>query len=363
MNEMLSQQEIDALLRNMGSHTIPVTSLTPEEKDALGEIGNISMGTAATTLSRLLNQKVIISIPNVSTIALKELVEDYRESCVGIQILYTEGLKGSNLLILKEQDVKMIMDLLMGGDGTNIEVDLNDLHLSAISEVMNQMVGSSATSLASMIHKNIEISPPKAFIWDMTKLGLIDDLEMDEYVIKILFKFEIGNILNSEMIQLLQVPFAKELVQSLLKQMEAVPQISDDPPVRKAYTSAKSDKNPVQKATCSNDPTMVNVQQVSFQSFDQVDVNTSYSKDNIDLIMDVPLQVTVEVGKARKLVREILSLGNGSIVELDKVAGDPVDILVNGKLIAKGEIVVIDENFGVRIIDIINPVNRIQNMR
>ena len=176
MDGMLSQEEINALLNSMNTDsdsgspepaapepagtTDTLGDLTDIEKDAIGEISNISMGTAATTLSQLLNQKVNITTPKVSYATWDGLLKDYAEPCVCIQVYYTIGLEGNNLLILKESDVKIITDLMMGGDGTNTSGELSDLHLSAISEAMNQMMGSASTSLSSMLSKKIDISPP-----------------------------------------------------------------------------------------------------------------------------------------------------------------------------------------------------------
>jgi len=181
MNEILSQEEIDALLRGEIQITQDESvSLTPEEKDALGEIGNISMGTAATTLFTLLNHKVTITTPEVDVTTLSELAMQYPMPFVAVEIQYTEGFQGRNLLIVKEDDVKIITDLMMGGDGTNIGGELTELHLSAIGEVMNQMMGSSSTSLATMFGKNINISPPRVFIINFATENSCDLFESDE---------------------------------------------------------------------------------------------------------------------------------------------------------------------------------------
>ena len=164
MDGVLSQEEITALLQNgmdtaggaSGSAASASEEVSADERDTIGEIANISMGTAATTLFSLVNHKVDISTPVVAMATWEDIVSQYERPCVFIRIAYTVGLDGSNLLVLKEQDVKVITDLMMGGDGTNIDVELGEMHLSAISEAMNQMMGSAATSLSSMLNKVID---------------------------------------------------------------------------------------------------------------------------------------------------------------------------------------------------------------
>ena len=181
MDGVMSQEEINALL---SSGIIEAASpdpepeaeaaeqtdgelLTDQEKDAIGEISNISLGTAATTLFSLVNRKVTISTPVVSYANWSDICEEYERPCVFIRIGYTVGLDGSNIMVLKEDDVKVITDLMMGGDGTNTSGDIGELHLSAISEAMNQMMGSASTSMSSMLNKVIDISPPQADLVDL----------------------------------------------------------------------------------------------------------------------------------------------------------------------------------------------------
>ena len=218
MDGILSQEEISALLNDTGSENATQnTSLTDNEKDAIGEIANISMGTAATTLFSLVNRKVEISTPVVSLATWDDIVEAYERPCVFIRIAYTVGLDGNNLLILKENDVKIITDLMMDGDGTNTDGELGELHLSAICEAMNQMMGSAATSLSSMLNKTIDISPPHADLIDLQEN--VDEGTIDEFLknpfVKISFKMEIGDLVNSTIMQLYPISFAKEMTFSM----------------------------------------------------------------------------------------------------------------------------------------------------
>lgn len=216
MDGTMSQEEINALLNNpSGTDENPENTLTEQEKDAIGEISNISMGTAATTLFSLVNRKVEISTPVVAFANWSDICDAYEKPCVFIRIAYTVGLDGSNILVLKEHDVKVITDLMMGGDGTNTDGELGELHLSAISEAMNQMMGSAATSLSSMLDKVIDISPPSADLIDLQQT--IDESQIDEFLagefVKISFRLEIGDLVDSEIMQLYPVSLQKKCVQ------------------------------------------------------------------------------------------------------------------------------------------------------
>ena len=389
MDGILSQEEISALLNDTGSENATQnTSLTDNEKDAIGEIANISMGTAATTLFSLVNRKVEISTPVVSLATWDDIVEAYERPCVFIRIAYTVGLDGNNLLILKENDVKIITDLMMGGDGTNTDGELGELHLSAICEAMNQMMGSAATSLSSMLNKTIDISPPHADLIDLQEN--VDEGTIDEFLknpfVKISFKMEIGDLVNSTIMQLYPISFAKEMCASITQNMEqdaaanasvtpqpkAKPEPQPTPQPAPQQTMQSQGMmgqamqgqpmmgQPMQGQPMMGQPMMsqpmmgqpVNVQPAQFQPF-MGDLSAAFQKENIDLIMDVPLEVTVELGRTSKSIQEILDFAPGTIIELNKIAGETIDVLVNGKYVAKGEVVVIEESFGVRITEII----------
>ena len=348
------------------------------------------MGTAATTLYSLVNRKVVISTPVVRVGKWEELFGTYDRPCVFIQISYTVGLDGKNILILKEEDVKIITDLMMGGDGTNTDNELGELHLSAISEAMNQMMGSSATSLSSMLDKKIDISTPNASLVQLNDSFDKGDFEqfLESEFVKITFKMEIGDLVDSEIMQLYPIDFAKELYNSFTNGMmnplpeaetpaepqpaiqptpEPVPQMEpqmQQPQMQQPQMQPQM--NQMGMSQMMGAPQMmgmpqmmgtpqmqnVNVQPAQFQAFNN-DMNFAGSHENIDLIMDVPLEVTVELGRTHKSIQEILDFTPGTIIELNKIAGEPIDVLVNGKLVAKGEVVVIEESFGIRVTEII----------
>ncbi len=379
MDGVLSQEEINALLNSPGGSGSKEEALSDTEKDTIGEIGNISMGTAATTLFSLVNRRVEISTPVVSLTEWDEISSKYEKPCVFIRIAYTVGLDGSNILVLKENDVKIITDLMMGGDGTNVDGELGELHLSAISEAMNQMMGSSATSLSSMLNKTIDISPPIANVVDLK--DNIDEANIDEFLsgtfVRISFRMEIGDLVDSEIMQLYPISFAKEMCAGVSANMEMDNRsIREEAPAPAPQQSAPAPQAAPQPQQQMGEPMMgqpmmgqpmmgqpmmgqpimgqpVNVQPAQFSAFAGGMAN-AFVPENIDLIMDVPLEVTVELGRTSKSISDILDFSPGKIIELNKIAGEPIDILVNGKNVAKGEVVVIEESFGVRITEIVN---------
>ena len=400
MDGMLSQEEINALLAGANAdgladaNTDGEETLTDEQKDAIGEISNISMGTAATTLSTLLNQTVNITTPKVTYMNWQELADSYDKPCVFLQISYTSGLDGNNVLVLKERDVKIITDLMMGGPGNVSDEPIGELHLSAIGEAMNQMMGSAATSMSSMLGKKIDISPPIANLVDLNDNNKKDIPEfLQKRFVKVSFRMTIGTLIDSEIMQLYPFDFARHLYETFMhdavsgtttstKEAQPEQQASEPAPQPQPVQQPAPQPQPVQQPTPqpqqmagavppqgyamppqgyamppqgyampSQNYENVNVQPASFQPF--TGGNALPGHENIDLIMDVPLEVTVELGRTTKSIKEILEFAPGTIVELNKIAGEPIDVLVNGKYVAKGEVVVIEESFGVKITEIV----------
>ena len=460
MDGMLSQDEINALLQGMDlsdtadSGASPETpqdsssaentdnayvkdvaptvgeeeGLTDVEKDAIGEVANISMGSSATTLYSLVNRKVNITTPVVTLATWKTLLDSYEKPCVFIQIKYTKGLDGTNILVLKEHDVKVITDLMMGGDGTNTEGELGELHLSAISEAMNQMMGAAATSLSTLLQTVIDISPPESSLFDLTEVK--DGKEISPFLggtfVKISFRMQIDDLVDSTIMQLYPIDFARKLVETFINtQMANIDEVTEKKPAQPendTNTTAQIPAPGTDNQTQMNNTNLngmnqmgnmgmndmnqmnnmgmngmnqmgnmgmngmnqmgnmgmngmnqmgnmgmnsmnqmgmmgmpgqnVNVQPAQFQSFSNDNMGTT-GQENIGLIKDVPLEVTVELGRTTKSISDILDFSPGTIIELDRIAGEPIDVLVNGKFVAKGEVVVIEESFGVRITEII----------
>ena len=412
MGDMLTQDEINALLTggddSDGSDAALMEeldaalpeladgfeeALSSEQKDVLGEIGNISMGTAATTLFTLLNgHKVLITTPKVTIKSWRTLSGGYDRPCVGIKVNYKEGLSGTNILILKEHDVKVIADLMMGGEGqVEDPTQISELELSAVGEAMNQMVGSSSTSLSSVIKTKIDIDTPQAMILNFGDHDFFDQTGFVESDVLacVAFRMEIGDLIDSEITQIIPIDFAKDIVDKMVNDLignsipedaaPAAPQATA--PAQEVVTAADIlGPTPAAPApTAAAPPPMMGIpaadprqpviypqqgipQTVSANpaSFEALNITElTQQKENIGIIMDVPLEVTVELGRTTRKIREILEFSPGTIVDLDKLAGEPIDILVNGKFVASGEVVVVDENFAVRVTDIVNVDKRI----
>ena len=397
MDNMLSQDEINALLNGMDlsdnkpaetpqEEPIDESLLSSMERDAIGEIANISMGSSATTLYSLVNRKVNITTPVVTLAHWKNVLDEYEK---GRQISarlpkYTRGLDGTNILVLRDHDVKIITDLMMGGDGTNTDGELGELHLSAISEAMNQMMGSASTSLSTMLDETIDISPPESSLIDLTEYHSGSDIApfLGGTFVKIAFRMQIGDLVDSTIMQLYPIEFAKSIVKNFLHQNTEepaaaaapasapapAPQAAPQPTYQQAapqpmYQQAAPQPMMQQAAQAYVPPQMsmpqqaapqqnVNIQPAQFQTLTN-DYAGVAGNQYIGLIMDVPLEVTVELGRTKKSISEILDFAPGTIIELDRIAGEPIDVLVNGKFVAKGEVVVIEESFGVRVTEII----------
>lgn len=425
MNDgMLSQDEIDALLKgtiddgtadnSAADDSSELTDyLSIMEKDTLGEIGNISFGSSATALSTLLNQKVEITTPSVSLILKSKLPEEFPHPYVAIQVSYTEGFSGVNLLVIEQEDAAIIADLMLGGDGRITSDILGEIQLSAVQEAMNQMMGSAATSMSTIFHKRVDISPPSIDVLNVAQGEGTNKIPNDDMLVKISFRLKIGNLIDSKIMQLLPVEFARSLVNELLNPM-ADPRESfqnsaeqeslqkelqpiDNGQQNQAANQApdqKGEEIPPSQAFSMQEPSYLANQatqdEMKWNSGSPQHFGSAYSSGhsihqpviqpavfsnfeshtlqetevrNLELLLDIPLQVTVELGRTKRSVKEILAMTQGAIIELDKLAGEPVDIYVNNRMIAKGEVVVIDENFGVRVTDIISKSDRINHLR
>ncbi len=429
MDGMLSQDEINALLSGMDlsgdgapdmsgiqmsseekpltepylENAQPVTGgdelLNDVEKDAIGEVANISMGSSATTLYSLVNRKVSITTPVVSLCTWDQLMTDFEKPCVFIRIKYTKGLDGSDILVLKEKDVKVITDLMMGGDGSAVDGELGELHLSAISEAMNQMIGSSATSLSTMLGTVIDISPPESSLVDLGSFEAGSEFSpfLGGTFCRIDFRMQIGEgLVDSTIMQLYPIDFAKKIVETFISsQQSAEPKPQPAPAPAPDMNAGFGQGQGMPQPGPFGQPSMpqggfgqspmgmpqmgmpqmgygmpqmgmpgftqpgysgpvqpMNIQTATFQNFSG-DMGALQGGENIGLIKDVPLEVTVELGRTSKSISDILNFAPGTIIELDRIAGEPIDVLVNGKFVAKGEVVVIEENFGVRVTEII----------
>ncbi|HCW53654.1 MAG TPA: flagellar motor switch phosphatase FliY [Clostridium sp.] len=445
-NNFLSQEEINALLSGepMDDSSAEVETdkseaiedtITDTDKDLLGEIGNISMGSASTALYQLINQQVNITTPVVSVTTLKEIKQGFETPNVVVDIEYIAGIVGRNILIIRNDDGLVISNLMMGGDGNIGEShELSELEVSAVSEAMNQMIGSAATSMATMFGRKVDISPPTARVVTDDSEPISDSIPEDEKIVKVSFKMTIGDLVDSSIMQIFPIKTAKNIVaimtgqdstqdeskveeskqeipssQSTLNseihndlqmpmqqpQMDQQSQMQYDPLAQAGnqqmqYGYGQPQQMPQHQQMQYGQPQMqygygqpqmqyqgqpmqygygqpqmqyqqpVEVHKAAFEPLGQQSQVPPIK--NIDLIMDVPLDISVVLGRTKKSIKDILNLGAGSLIELEKLAEEPVEILVNGKQIALGEVVVVDENFGVRITSIVNSAERLKSL-
>jgi flagellar motor switch protein FliN/FliY len=479
----LSQEQIDALLRGAKSGgEAPAAEaagieLSQFERDTIGELGNISMGSGATTLSMILNKSVTITAPDVTQTTLEQLSAAYAMPSVLVQVKYTVGLEHANLFMLHPADCAVICDLMMGGDGSSPSPEIGEMQLSAVGEAMNQMMGTAATAMSTFFSRRVDISPPKIEHVAIAQDAEIRALFGGEALTQIAFTLVVEGLIESTFLQVMPTRSVKKLVEDLVMAADNPEAVAAAVAAEAAARRAQEAASPPAEAVSAQatvpaatlapsglaasglgasqisapaemiipstqqfapaQPAMApmghpyqeaaqappqgyppagyppagypppgypqqqqpNYQQGGYpppgypppgypppgygypqqgQSPFQQDPAVAVKSasfaplsmpaglegiSGLDLIMDVPLRVTVELGRTRMQIRDVLDLGKGSVVELDKLAGEPVDMLVNGKLIAKGEVVVIDENFGIRVTDIVSPIERFNNLK
>lgn len=376
------------------------------EQDALGEVMNISMGSAATAASELLSAKVWITTPKVRQTFIRDIQTEKLEPAVCVKIEYIKGLSGSNLMVLKQDDVQLILNQLMGMPlVVTPDFEFDELNISAVSEVMNQMMGASATALSDFLGVSVDISTPTPYIMDKVSIVELQNFQPDDEVVTIDFDLTIDGVIKSEFESVMSVELAKYISGRVIGKTEEPAEAEPPAPVQAApAAAAPAPAQPAPQQMPQGMPQMpqgmpqmpqgmpqmpqgmpqmgmdpnaayggyppygygyppygygyppqpVNVQNAQLNSFEATELNlTGGQKDNLQLLMGVPLDITVEIGSARRKVKDILEFTQGTIIELERQAGAPVDIVVNGNLIAKGDVVVIDDNFAVRITEIL----------
>ena len=385
-NGFLSQEEIDSLLNGSSAPMDSIASIesiepsrvvgdeiaiTDLDKDLLGEIGNISMGSASTALSQIINQAVHITTPVVTTTNIGDIKKNFDVPNIVLEVEYVSGISGKNILVMKITDAAVIANLMMGGDGHVENHELSEIEISAVQEAMNQMIGSAATSMATMFAREVNISPPLSKTWKSQSEALSSNMLDDEKVVAVSFKLTIGNLVDSNIMQILPLKTAKTIVAIMMGEEPVVNETA--PVVEIPKASAMPDPKPIESYNYEYDQRYINektveqtrpsveVHEAAFESLTPANLGPAHK--NIDLILDVPLEISVVLGRTQKSIKDILNLGNGSLIELDKLADEPVEILVNGKRIAYGEVVVVDENFGVRITSIVSNAERIKSLK
>ena len=393
------------------------------ELDAIGEVMNISLGSSATAVSNLLDHRVDITTPSVSVVPVEEFSIGDLEPAIAIEIKYVSGLEGSNIMLLKRGDVKVIVDILMGGKTPDEEFELNELTISAVCEVMNQMMGAASTALSDFLGRSVNISTPQSFTLDDIKQFKEDHFQTsDGMLVVVRFTLSIENMLNSEFVNVMSVDLARELLGGFdmdISSLSSEPAPAPAPEPAPAPAAAASDggkmsqeeierlmggmsapapaptpaapaQQPMQQPAMQAqpmqgmmpqqmpagypgvvpgmmpqqmpmqqpmyyqpDPKVVNAKPLSLPTLDLSKELGEEQAQNLELIMSVPLEVSVEIGRTRRKVEDVLTFSKGSLVVLDKLAGDQVDLFVNGLCVARGDVVVIDDNFGVRITEVL----------
>ena len=383
-------------------------NLNPIEIDAIGEIINISLGASATAVATMLDRRVDITTPNVKVVTFEEFEFKRLEPAIEVEITYTHGLSGNNVMIIKKMDVKTIVGLLMGSEIPDEEFEMNELYVSAICEVMNQMMGASATAMSEFIGETVNITTPTSFEIENSDQFKAKYFEPNNNFVSIEFSLSIEGSIKCEFVNLMPIPLVKMLVsrmipdQSLLQDAEvsqpvqeaapAAPQMEtppaavqpqepspqpqyEQPAAPQATPAAPQYEQPAQPQYAApqappaqpqyEQPVappppaapvpnrVIDVKPIPAESFSGKDALREAPKDNLELLMDVPLEISVEIGRTRKLVKEIVEFTQGSLIVLDKLAGDQVEIYANERCIARGDVVVVNDNFGVRITEIV----------
>ncbi len=358
-NGSLSQEEIDALLQGVEevlpespSVTMPgaggpseTGGLTDSERNTFLTIINSKFASASNTLSTITNKKVEITNPIIEIKNAQALRNEFPKDYIQVKSQFVEGLAGEFLFLFKKHDAAVIANLMMGEDGTSPPAELDELYINAIGEAINQINGGWTITIGDKIKKTVRVNPPVVQSVESPSALL---LPPGDQFVKVTGTLSVEGLVASNIYEIYPLNFVKELVVLL-----SAPSLDYTQQAAGAPSQAPAPQMP----TTPTQP-KVTVQPVQFPNLSQLPVPPEQLA-NIQLLLDVPMQITVELGRTKMLVKEILSLGEGSIIELDKLAGEPVDLLVNNKLIAKGEVVVIDENFGVRVTDIINPAERL----
>lgn len=407
MSDSLSQEEIDKLMKGNNESAAsdkPAEGKSAEEKktatnekkapateieskydeqtkqDIIGEVSNISMSQAATTLSSILNHRVTITTPKVSRVYFKDLISDIATPKVAMTVGFKEGLIGTNLMLLQVKDAVVIADLMMGGNGEPKSQDFTEIELSAVSEAMNQMIGSSATAMATMINRKVDILPPDVNVWREPDNIHYKNIGGDQKIYKISFSLNVEGLIKSEIMQIFTEDMVEDIADAMMadkatvvKERDTDKEKGNAPDADKVQITQPQPQSqqpkikPDQQTTTAPRPSQLapkskKTVEVSQPEFQQLSGEKVPQGDNLDLIMDVPLNLSVVLGRAEKSVRDILNFNSGSVIELNRLTDEPLEILLNGKLIATGEVVVINENFGIRITNIVSQRQRIDHM-
>lgn len=399
-DDFLSQEELDSLLNGLNDESNGdnnkennnANSNMDRIIDMMSEVGNIAMGSGATTLSTLLRKKVKIESPQASIVKFKDIETNFEGQQLVITIDYKKGLEGINSFVLPGNMANIISNLMMGGDGEVEDgSELDEISKSAVGEAMNQMMGSASTAMSDFLRTSVDISPPNINVLDFSEEGTSFppmETKENEDIISIKFDMEIDDLAKTTFWQFIPLSFAKT-VEDLMKkamsedddkpqqqspqqqqaqqQQQQAPQQQQQSPQQQQQAPQQFNNDYAQNSNIINQGSEVNVNPVNFGEIsdsNQPQQNTqNIDMNKLQLLLDVPLEIKVELGRVQMSLKEVLDLHNGSMLQLDKLAGEPLDIYANGKLIARGEVVVIEESFGVRITEIVSLKERLRTLK
>lgn len=368
------------------------------EIDMLGEILNISLGASATSASNMLSRRVEITTPEVEVVSKENFQYDSLEPAIGVGVDYVEGIKGKNVMIFKRMDIKAIVEILMGGiEIPDDEFELNEMNISAVRELMNQMMGGAATSISEFLGCTIDITPPTSFEITDREFIKTEYFPDAENLVLIGFDFTIQDAINTKFLSVMTVELAREIISrfdmlsarssdedidineqiekgwkdsehKLVQEATVVEKQVEKEPQKEVKAEIKEEPKEVKKEEQqqvskpkakpklkreSGGTKLIEVKTPQYEDFQLGNGADDKEATNYDLIMDVPLQVSVELGRTVKQVKDIMEFTEGTLVVLDKLVGEFADLYVNGQLIAKGDVVVIDDSFGFRVSEII----------
>jgi flagellar motor switch protein FliN/FliY len=329
----LSEEEIRTLLGE--GIEIPPEAFTQQEKEELTKVSEPAMSAAAAKLSTILNRKVDITNPHTKVDTPEEIRKELPKNAIVVEVEYAQDVVGPTYIIFLKDNAAVLADLIMGGDGTKPPSEMTELYLGALGEALAKMMDSATAVLSNIVDKEIKCGKLKTSVVDFTSPEASKLLVFQQKsLVKVNYDLKIGDLVEGKLIQLLPPSIAKPIMEG------------------GTITAAKEVKKPERIA----------VSPVSFAPFKPQPEVVTVTPPNIQLLMDVPMEVTVELGRTTMKVEDILQLAPGKIVELECSASEPVNILVNGKLVGRGTVVVVEDSFGVRITDIFSPEERLESL-
>ncbi len=348
----IEKDAIETAAIDFGDQTAQTVLLSDLEKDTVGEVGNISLGASATALSVLLNKTVEITTPHLEVRKIKEISEDYPLPCLLVEVDYSSGLEGSNVLLIKEQDAMVISALMMGDPPGSMEGPMGEIAISAVQEAMNQMMGSMATSMSELFQRTIDITPPTIEQIDLSsEHSQLSGLKPDDQVVHVEFSIKVEDLIDSVMIQIIPVEFAKKMAQDLLYGQQEEDALPEAQPAVDPF-----DNRPDLEYAADIEEAVIDSKQKEKEpvSSPAPKSDSSYGIDlqKLELIKDIPMDIEVVLGKARVSLGRLFSLDKGGIVDLDCNVHDQVELMANNKLLAKGEVVMINDQLGIKITEI-----------